>query len=143
MDIRPLTDRYAVSPQITVEDVARLADQGFDTVICNRPDPEVPPPLQAAAIAAAVEAAGLTFVLNPAVPGRFEAEVVARQASALAASQGKVLAYCASGNRSAVVWGLGVAAEIGADEVLATTRRAGYDHAPLRPLFEAAATAED
>ncbi len=69
MDIRPLTDSYAVSPQITPEDVAGIAAAGFTTVICNRPDGEIPPDLRAAEIRTAVEAAGLSFVLNPVIGG--------------------------------------------------------------------------
>jgi len=61
MDIRPLTPRYAVSPQISVEHLPAIAEAGFKTVICNRPDSEVPVEQQIAAIRAAALAAGLQF----------------------------------------------------------------------------------
>jgi uncharacterized protein (TIGR01244 family) len=47
-----------------------------------------------------------------------------------------VLAYCASGNRSAIVWSMLKAGELGVDGVLAATRAAGYDHSPFRPQFQ-------
>jgi uncharacterized protein (TIGR01244 family) len=40
MEIRKVTDSFAVSPQIRPEDVQTLADEGYKTIICNRPDDE-------------------------------------------------------------------------------------------------------
>ena len=40
MDIRKITDKTSVSPQITVEDMAAIKDAGFRAIICNRPDGE-------------------------------------------------------------------------------------------------------
>jgi uncharacterized protein (TIGR01244 family) len=53
------------------------------------------------------------------------------------AAGGPVLAYCASGNRSTVVWELMNAGQIPTDEMLAIAARHGYSHEPLRPLIEA------
>ena len=104
MEIRHLTDSYAVSPQIVPEDVVTLKAAGFVRVICNRPDGEIPGELHAAQMRKLVEAAGMEFVDNQIVPGNFSPEIIATQARALAAP-GPVFAYCASGNRSSVVWG--------------------------------------
>lgn len=59
MDIRELEPGHAVSPQIEPSDLARVAEAGFVTVICNRPDAENPPERQSDAMRAAAEAAGL------------------------------------------------------------------------------------
>ena len=37
MDIRNLTDEVSVAGQISAEDVALIAEQGFKTIVCNRP----------------------------------------------------------------------------------------------------------
>ena len=137
MDLRPLTETYAVAPQIEPGDLAGIAAAGYTTVICNRPDGEVPPPLQAAAIRAEAERHGLVFVENPVLPGQLTPEVLARQEAAMAAADGPVLAYCASGNRSSIVWSFLKVGEIGVDSVLAATHAAGYAHEPLRPQFAA------
>ncbi len=50
MNLRPLNPRYFVSPQIDAADLPAIAAAGIATVICNRPDAEVPPSQQAAAI---------------------------------------------------------------------------------------------
>lgn len=139
MDIRTITDSYAVSPQIAPEDLPRIAEAGFRTVICNRPDEEVPVELQSGALRIATEAAGLHFVDNPVTHAGLGPQVVERQMDALEGSAGPVLAYCASGNRCSIVWSLGHARTIPLEEILSVTARAGYDLTGLRPMLEAAA----
>ncbi|MHA6345495.1 protein tyrosine phosphatase family protein [Roseivivax sp. CAU 1761] len=141
MDIRPITDRYHVSPQISAEDAGELAAHGFSTVICNRPDAEVPPSHQAAAIRAAVEGAGLRFEELALTHQTMTPENVAAQMAMVEAADGPVLAYCASGTRCTVIWALGQAGRMPVEEILATAARAGYDLAGLRPALEARATA--
>lgn len=136
MDIRPLTDGYAVSPQITAEDAQALAEAGFRTVICNRPDGEVPGELQADAIRAAVEAAGMTFVLNPVIGGAITPENVSAQGATITEQTGPVLAYCASGNRSSIVWAMSQAGTRPVDELIATPAQHGYNLEPMRPILE-------
>lgn len=136
-DFRPLTEDHAVAPQIAPADIPAISAAGYTTILCNRPDDEVPPHLTAAAIREAAEAAGLTFVDNPVIPGRITPENVAVQAETIATSDGPVLAYCASGNRSALVWSMGAVRALGTDAVLARSWAAGYDHAMFRSHLEA------
>lgn len=136
MDIRPLTEDYAVSPQITPEDVAAIAEAGYATVICNRPDGEIPPELRAGEIRKAVEAAGLRFVLNPVVGGAITMENVQAQGAALRESDGPVLAYCASGNRSSIVWALSQAGTRPTDDLIAVPARYGYALEPFRSTID-------
>jgi uncharacterized protein (TIGR01244 family) len=136
MDIRALTPAYAVSPQIDPSDLAAIKAAGFVMVINNRPDGEITNPLQAGAMRQAAEALGLAFVANPATPGNFSPELVEAQRQAIATAGGPVFAYCASGNRSTVLWELVNAGKIPVDEMLATAARHGYNHAPLRGLIE-------
>lgn len=133
MDIRPLTPDYAVSPQIAVEDLPAIRDAGYRTVIDNRPDAEIPEPLHAERMQAAAEALGLHFVANPVVGGAITEENVARQRLAMQDGSGPVLAYCASGNRSSVMWALAQAGEQPADWLISTPARHGYNLEWLRP----------
>jgi uncharacterized protein (TIGR01244 family) len=139
MDIRPLSDAYAVSPQIAPEDAAAIAAAGYVTVICNRPDGENPPGLAAARIRTAVEAAGMRFVENPFNALTLSLDHVAAQAAAMAAANGPVLAYCASGNRSSVVWALAQAGRQPAEALIGAAARHGYQLEGLRPQIEALA----
>lgn len=139
MDIRALTPTYAVSPQITPEDLAVIKAAGYTTVIDNRPDAEIPPSVQTATIQTAAEALGLTFVANPITPGNFSETVLATQKAAIAASAGPVFAYCASGNRSSCVWALVSAGERPTDELIDLPARFGYNLEGLRDRIDAAA----
>ena len=48
-------------------------------------------------------------------------------------ADGPVFAYCASGNRSSVVWALTQAGKVPADDLIATAARWGYNLEPIRP----------
>lgn len=136
---RKLTENYSVSPQISPEDVAVLRDLGFVMVLCNRPDGEIPPDLQSAAMREAVEDAGLRFEVLPLTHQTMNAENIQRQQELVESAGGPVLAYCASGTRCTVIWALGQAATQGADAVIETAREAGYDISGLRPTLESLA----
>lgn len=136
MELRPLTPRYSVSPQISVEDVPALVDAGISLVICNRPDEEVPPSHKADKIGAAVRDAGLRFEVLPLTHQTMTPENIARQRDLTDGADGPVLAYCASGTRCSVIWALGQAATQPVDDILARTAAAGYQLDGLRPALE-------
>ncbi len=98
MDLKQLSPTLSVTGQITPNDVADLAAQGFTTLVCNRPDGEEPGQPAFADIAAAAKAAGMTAYFMP-FQGMPPANYVADFA-ALAADAGQILAYCRSGARS-------------------------------------------
>ena len=138
MDIRKVTDAYFVSPQISTEDIAQIKALGITTILCNRPDSEVPPSHQATALRAAAEAAGLAFHELPLTHQTFTPENLAVQKSIWQASDGACLAYCASGTRSTIAWALGVASDQSADDIIAAAAAAGYDLGNIRGALEAA-----
>lgn len=139
MDIRPLTEHYAVSPQISPEDAAEIAAAGYTVVICNRPDGENPPHLHMAAIREAVEAAGMTFVANPFSGPSMGMAHVEAQGTAIAGATGPVLAYCASGNRSGIMWALSQAGTLETDAMIAAAAKQGYQLEGLRDQIDALA----
>ncbi|MBA83264.1 TIGR01244 family sulfur transferase [Thalassobius sp. S69A] len=136
MDIREITPRYSVSPQINPEDLAAIKAAGFTKVICNRPDEEIPASHQASVMQAAADRAGLEFFALPLTHQTMTPENVSVQMAAIDASEGPVLAYCASGTRCSVIWALAQVGQLSADEILTTTMRAGYDLSGLRPRLE-------
>ncbi|MCR4268360.1 TIGR01244 family sulfur transferase [Nitratireductor sp. ZSWI3] len=106
MDIRQIADDYAVSPQITADEVAKVKAAGFRSIICNRPDGEEAGQPEAQAIARAAEAEGLSFRHVPVVSGAMTMEDVTDMAAALKELPGPVFAYCRSGARSANLYGI-------------------------------------
>ncbi|SFR36252.1 TIGR01244 family protein [Yoonia tamlensis] len=136
MDIRQISPTYAVSPQIDVTDMPAIIAAGFTTIICNRPDAEVPPSHQANAIEAAAKAAGLAFVVNPVTHQGLNMDMVRLQKEVMLGANGPTLAYCASGTRSSIVWSLGQAGEMPTDDIIAATAAAGYDLAGMRAQLD-------
>lgn len=138
MDIRALTPTYAVSPQIDPADLPMIKAAGYTMIIDNRPDGEIPPDLQTPVMQAAAEALGLTFVANPVIGGAMTMDNVTAQRDAIAAATGPVFAYCASGNRSSVVWALAHAGQMPTDDLIGIPARFGYQLEHLRPILDAA-----
>lgn len=139
MDIRQITPRFFAAPQISPEDMQELVAAGIKRIICNRPDPEVPPSHQAAAMAAAAEAAGIEFFVQPLTHQSMTPDIIASNRALIDGCDGPVLAYCASGTRTTIAWALSAAKEIPIDDILAAARAAGYELGNLRPTLEAAA----
>jgi uncharacterized protein (TIGR01244 family) len=129
MDIRPLTPDFAVSPQISAEDIPALKEAGFTHIICNRPSMESTPRDQPDLIHQAATQNGLTFTDNPLISGQLDMDHIALQRDG---SDGKVLAYCASGTRSAILWALATAGKMPTDDILAAMAKAGYPMDQLR-----------
>lgn len=137
MDIRQITPRYAVSPQINIEDLAAIKEAGFVRVICNRPDAEIPVSHHAATLKVAAQELGLEFIALPLTHQTMTPDNVAKQSGFITDATGPVLAYCASGTRCTVIWALGQAGKQSADDILATAAKAGYALEQLRPQLEA------
>jgi uncharacterized protein (TIGR01244 family) len=137
MEIRQITSQFAVSPQISPEDMLLISEAGFKRVLCNRPDSEVPFSHQAATMEKAAIDAGLEFIVIPLTHQSMTPDTIARNHEAIDSSSGPVLAYCASGTRSTFAWALGAAKELGVENVTDRAAQAGYDLTSLRPALMA------
>jgi uncharacterized protein (TIGR01244 family) len=100
LPIRPITDMFAVAPQLGPQDMQAVAEAGYRSVIINRPDGEGGPeqPASADVIAAAKEA-GLAVEYQPVVSGAMTEQDVERFRQLLATLPAPVLAYCRTGTR--------------------------------------------
>ncbi|WP_036484446.1 TIGR01244 family sulfur transferase [Nitratireductor basaltis] len=98
MQARFLDEDFAVAPQIAAAHVEAIAEAGFKSIVCNRPDSEdgaVPHD----EVQAAAEAAGLEFRFLPVVPGEITEDDARNMAALLNELPKPVLAYCRSGGR--------------------------------------------
>ncbi|MEQ5795170.1 bifunctional protein tyrosine phosphatase family protein/NAD(P)/FAD-dependent oxidoreductase [Paracoccus sp. NFXS7] len=127
MDPRTLSPQFAVSPQITPQDIPALKAQGYRAIIANRPDGEGADQPTFAEIEAAAHAAGMQARYIPISGGMVGDDDVEAFRSALRAMPGPVLAYCRSGTRSATLWALAQADDMPLSQILAATSTAGYD----------------
>ena len=133
--LRQLDDKTLISGQIRPDEVAALKDSGVTMIVNNRPDGEDPDQPLAADIEAAAEQAGIAYRFVPIQRGIGPSDVECMQ-EAMAAADGKLLAFCRSGNRSALAWAV-AKREQGAsvEELERAAAGAGIDLAPVAHLL--------
>jgi len=134
--IRQLDERTWVSGQIAAHEVAGLADDGVTMLVNNRPDGEEAGQPQASDIEDAAAKAGIAYRFVPIIRGIGPADVEAMQEALRAAGDGKLLAFCRSGTRSALVCALAHREEgASKDEVQRRLTDAGFDAGPIAHLL--------
>lgn len=134
---RQLTPDLLVAPQICCNDIVEAAHMGVRLVINNRPEDESDDQTPGPDIEAAARSAGLEYIAIPVTHAGFSEPQVQAMAKALADAGGPVLAYCRSGTRSTLLWGLAEASQGGDPDALTNiAAKAGYDLTPIRPLMD-------
>jgi len=134
--IRQLDDRTLVSGQIAPHQVAGLAERGVTVIVNNRPDGEEPGQPMAADIEEAAAQAGITYHFIPIIRGIGPADVEEMQKAWREAEGGKLLAFCRSGTRSALVCALAHRDEgASREEVEQRLSQAGFDCGPIAHLL--------
>ncbi len=127
---------FSVSEQVTLDEISSLAADGVKVLICNRPDGEEPNQITCAEIKAAAEANGINFVHIP-VPGRIIPEESLKEfINVIDSSKDKIHAYCRTGTRSSIFWGLSHARTNSTDEVLAKAQALGINLTPVADQIE-------
>jgi uncharacterized protein (TIGR01244 family) len=125
-----------VSGQILPHEVAGLAEQGITMLVNNRPDFEEPGQPLAAEIEEAAAQAGINYRFVPIIRGIGPADVEAMQQARGAAGEGKVLAFCRSGTRSALAVALAKRDEgASREEIERCLSEAGVDSGPIAHLL--------
>ena len=127
MDPKTLSPQFAVSPQITPQDIPALKAQGYRAIIANRPDGEGADQPTFAEIETAAHEAGMQARYIPISGGMVGDDDVAAFRAALRDMPGPVLAYCRSGTRSTTLWSLAQADGMALPQILGATKAAGYD----------------
>ena len=134
--IRQLDDRTLVSGQIAPHEVAGLAEHGVTVIVNNRPDGEEPGQPLAAEIEAAAAQAGIAYHFVPIIRGIGPADVEEMQKALREAESGKLLAFCRSGTRSALVCALAHRDEgASREDVEQRLTAAGFDCGPIAHLL--------
>lgn len=98
-----LDEQYFVAPQIAIDDLSALKALGFERIINNRPDGEVPDQPSSVDMNAAAQALGLEYIDNPINLNALGLEQVEIQRAAIAEPK-KTFAFCRTGTRSSVLW---------------------------------------
>lgn len=103
-DMNNLNHDVTFSPQINPEQIQAIADKGFKTVVCNRPDNEEPMQPTMDDIAKACESVRLAFKAVPYSGGSLTQEDVEEFAAFFNTAEQPVYMYCRSGNRSNLIY---------------------------------------
>lgn len=136
MTIRKLDDHTWVCGQVAPDEIAGLAERGVTVVVNNRPDGEDPRQPAAVEIEGAAKAAAIAYRFVPVRYGIGPAEVAGMREAMRAAGNGKLLAFCRSGTRSALTWALAKRADgASAEEVTRLLSEAGFDPGPIAHLL--------
>ncbi|MFW5432372.1 MAG: TIGR01244 family sulfur transferase [Methylophilaceae bacterium] len=107
VQITKLSENFSTAPQISADDVAKIVQLGFKTVINNRPDNEGGADQPTSALLqAAAEAAGLAYVHIPVIPNNIRPTQVDAFTVAYNAAGKPVLGFCRTGNRAGSIYKL-------------------------------------
>ncbi len=132
MDIKQISENFAVSGQIRPEDVASIAAMGFNAIICNRPDGEAADQPTAVEIEQAASEQGLSFRYLPVISGKVADYDVTEFARNLHDLEGPVLAFCRTGNRSMTLWSMVESRRgVAVDALIQHARESGFDMSGL------------
>ena len=94
----------AVAAQIEKGDVASLSQQGFKTIINNRPDSEEGVPITAAAARAEAERLGLRYEFLPVTSSTITPADLVAFDRLIKDSPKPIVAHCRSGTRCYLLW---------------------------------------
>ncbi len=138
MQSTPITDFLTVAGQITREDIARLADEGYGTIINNRPDDEERGQLGHEEAAAEAKRLGLEYRYIPVVTGAITRRDITAFQNAVLRGPQPVLAHCRSGTRCYLLWAASKALFDGesALKLVAQAALKGYDLRVLPGLVD-------
>ena len=137
MSILKLTDNLYIAPQLTQADTAEAARLGIRSVICNRPDGEEPGQPDFAQVQQWLAAQGIDDMQHqPVVAPAIQADDAARFNQLRENSA----AYCRTGTRCSLLWGLDqAAAGMPVAEIIAAAGQAGVDLGNFTERLQAAA----
>ena len=133
---RQLDDHVLISRQITPEEVAELQRQGVTMIVNNRPDHEDEGQPLGADIEAAARDAGIAYRHVPIRRGMGPSDVEAMQQAMRQCGDGKLVAFCRTGNRSALAWAVARAVEgVPREELERNAAAVGIDLSPVAHLL--------
>jgi len=133
-----ITPEFAVSRALTSADFAEAAARGFKSILNVRPDGESANQLSSAEARIAADAAGLSYAHVPVQKhDLFSNEAVTEAQRTLAHMSGPILAYCASGQRAAILWAASNARTEPVASVLAALKAADFNLDFLRDDLDA------
>lgn len=134
MTLQKLNEKITLASQLSADDVKSLHALGFTAILNNRPDGEEEDQPISDEISAAAKQAGLNYAQIPITHDGISDEAVKKAREFYEKNQ-KIVCFCRSGTRSAMLWALSSRGDLTRDEILNTAKNAGYDLDFLREIL--------
>ena len=133
---RQLDDKTLVDGQIGPDDVQELKALGVTLIVNNRPDGEDAGQPTSDEIEAAAREAGIEYRHVPIARGLGPSDIEAMREAMHSASEGKLFAFCRSGNRSTLAWAVARSEDgVPREELNRMANEAGFDLGPVSHLL--------
>ncbi|EOG1897855.1 TIGR01244 family sulfur transferase, partial [Acinetobacter baumannii] len=133
MELKRVNQDFYVAGQITADDIAKIADQGIKTLICNRPDGEGADQPNVIEIEEAAQRHGLNVIYQPVISGKITDQQVTEFKQLYQNAEKPVLAYCRSGMRAISLWALAEVAPQDAALLVESGNKLGFNLKGLVP----------
>ncbi len=133
----PITEEFAVARALSAEDFDAIAAQGFRAVLNFLPDDETKTQVSSDEARRLCDKVGMAYAHVPAQKhSLFTDGVIFPARQAMTSLPAPVLAYCASGQRAAIVWASVNSQSMPVDTVLGTLAKAGFEFGYIRDDLE-------
>ena len=133
---RQLDEKTLVDGQIRPEDVAALKELGVTLIVNNRPDFEDAGQPEGDDIEAAARQAGIDYRHVPIARGLGPSDIEAMREAINSVGDGKLFAFCRSGNRSTLAWAVARNEDgVPSAELNRMANEAGFDLGPVAHLI--------
>ena len=129
-----LAEQYYVLPQISVSDMVKYVEQGFEVIVNNRPDNESEGQPLSSELAEKAQELGVQYIYNPVDLSKLSQTELSQQKNAVSEGK-KVLAFCRTGTRSSVLWVLNNQVDASFDKLVASVSAKGFDLARCLPAM--------
>lgn len=127
MNIHALSQALSVAAQLGEADIRTVADRGYRSIICNRPDGETPDQPAFADVQRRASELGMQVAFLPVESGKVTDAQGRAFGQLVAELPQPVLAYCRTGMRSTTLWALSQAGRLPVPELVERAARAGHD----------------
>ena len=133
---RQLDEKTLVDGQIGPDDVATLKAMGVTLIVNNRPDGEDANQPTSDEIEAAAKEHGLDYRHVPIARGLGPSDIEAMREAMHSVGDGKLFAFCRSGNRSTLAWAVAKSEDgVSREELNRKANEAGFDLGPVAHLL--------
>ncbi len=133
---RQLDEKTLINGQIAPNDVPALKKMGVTLIVNNRPDGEDAGQPASNEIEAAAKEAGIDYRHVPIARGLGPSDIEAMREAMHATGDGKLFAFCRSGNRSALAWAVAKSEDgVPREELDRLASEAGFDLGPVAHLL--------